>query len=341
MRREVEADMRQARVDAGPPPESEEVPSPDTEVPVPDAGIVGDVTPAGGFRSKLPDDDVIPDAIDPDPCRSPAQVERMPGIVIGRTLSKQLDLGLGDCVQVTSPQIGLSFGTGGRPPIAKQFRVIALFEAGFDQYDSKLVYTDLFEAQAFYEYGDSVTGIEMKLDDIDRADEVARVITKRLGNGIYNTMTWRQLNHGLFTALLIQQIGMSFMLSLIIIVAACTVIATIVMVVLEKRREIALLKALGAKDGAILRIFLYQGSIIGSCGTALGILFGWLACRFVLAYGFPLDPKVYFISHLPVSMHPMEFIVPAIVAVVVCLVATVFPATYAARMRPVDGFRDE
>jgi lipoprotein-releasing system permease protein len=154
-------------------------------------------------------------------------------------------------------------------------------------------------------------------------------------------MTWRQLNHGLFTALLIQQIGMSFMLGLIIIVAACTVIATLVMVVLEKRREIALLKALGAKDGAILRIFLYQGSIIGACGTALGILSGWMACRFVLAYGFPLDPKVYFISHLPVSMHSMMFIVPAIVAVSICLVATIFPASYAAKLRPADGLRDE
>ena len=101
----------------------------------------------------------------------------MPGIVVGRTLAKQLDVGLGDCVQVTSPQIGLSFGAGARSPIAKQFRVIAVFEAGFDQYDSKLVYTDLYEAQAFYEYGDSVTGIEMKLDDIDRADAVAKEIT--------------------------------------------------------------------------------------------------------------------------------------------------------------------
>ncbi len=93
----------------------------------------------------------------------------MPGIVIGRTLAKQLDVGLGDCVQVTSPQIGMSFGAGARAPIAKQFRVIAIFEAGFDQYDSKLVYTDLYEAQAFYEYGDSVTGVEMKVDDIDKA----------------------------------------------------------------------------------------------------------------------------------------------------------------------------
>ena len=305
------------------------------------AGIVGSVTPVGGYKSRLPDDDFIPDSIDPDPCKSPSEVARMPGIVIGRTLAKQLDVGLGDCLQVTSPQIGISFGAGARSPIAKQFRVIAVFEAGFDQYDSKLVYTDLYEAQAFYEYGDSVTGIEMKLDDIDRADAVAKEITHRLNNGIYNTMTWAQLNHGLFTALLIQQIGMSFMLGLIIIVAACTVIATLIMVVLEKKKEIALLKAIGAKDDAVLRIFVYQGGFVGITGTALGILIGWLSCRFLLAYTFPLDPKVYFISRLPVAMDPFEFVVPAIVALAICLGATVFPAVYAARLRPADGLRAE
>ena len=264
----------------------------------------------------------------------------MPGIVVGRTLAKQLDVGLGDCVQVTSPQIGLSFG-GARPPIAKQFRVISVFEAGFDQYDSKLVYTDLYEAQDFYEYGDSVTGIEMKLDDIDKADAVAKQIAGRLNNGLYNTMTWQQLNHGLFTALLFQQIGMSFVLGLIILIAACTVIATLIMVVMEKKKEIALLKALGATSSAILRIFLYQGGLIGVAGTAIGISIGWVCCRFLIAYAFPLDPKVYFISKLPVSMHTGDFVVPALIALAICMDATILPALHAAEMRPADGLRDE
>ncbi|MGH7270561.1 MAG: ABC transporter permease, partial [Polyangiaceae bacterium] len=224
---------------------------------------------------------------------------------------------------------------------AKQFRVIAVFEAGFDQYDSKLVYTDLYEAQAFYEYGDSVTGLEMKVDDIDHAHAIARKIDALLKNGIYHTMDWRELNHGLFTALLIQQIGMSFVLGLIILVAACTVIATLIMVVLEKKKEIALLKALGATDDAVLRIFLFQGGIIGLLGTALGVLVGWLSCRFLLLYSFPLDPKVYFISHLPVSMRPIEFALPALIAILICLIATVFPAMYAAKLRPADGLRAE
>lgn len=308
------------------------------------AGLLpaGDVTPAGGYQSELPDDDVLPENIDPDPCRSPEQVKALPGVVIGRSLAKRLGVGLGDCLQITSPQIGMSFGGGhARPPIAKQFRVIAMFEAGFDQYDSKLVYTDLYEAQAFYEQGDSVTGVEAKVDDIEKAADISKQVDKLLANGVYHTMDWRELNHGLFTALLIQQIAMSVVLTLIIVVAAFTVIATLIMVVLDKKKEIGLLKAIGASDDAILRVFLYQGGIIGLVGTALGLAVGWVSCRFLLAYGFPLDPKVYFISKLPVNVRPTEFVITGVVAILICLVATIFPALYAARLRPSDALRAE
>src|SRR4029077_21003678 len=191
---------------------------------------------------------------------------------------------IGDCVQLTSPTIGIAFGANGaRPPIAKQFRVIAVFEAGFDQYDSKLVYTDLYEAQAFYEQGDSVTGVEMKVDDIDHARAIAKEIDGLLANGIYHTMDWKELNHGLFTALLIQQIGMSFVLGLIILVASFTVVATLIMVVLDKKKEIAVLKALGATDDAVLRVFFFQGAISGIVGTMLGLVLGFVCCKGLLA----------------------------------------------------------
>jgi lipoprotein-releasing system permease protein len=305
--------------------------------------IMGDVTPDGGYASKLPtDDDFLPESIDPDPCKSPEQIKKLPGVIVGRTLSKQLAVGLGDCLQITSPTIGISLGaSGARPPIAKQFRVIAIFEAGFDQYDSKLVYTDLYEAQAFYDQGDSVTGVEMTIDDIDDSGAIAKEIDRRLANGVYHTMDWRELNHGLFTALLIQQIGMSFMLALIVLVAAFTVVAVLIMVVLDKKREIALLKALGATDNAILRIFLYQGTLIGMVGTGLGLILGYICCRAIAAYPFPLDPKVYFISHLPVLIRPNEFLVTGAISVFICSLATIVPALYASRVRPADGLRAE
>ena len=301
-----------------------------------------DATPEGGYKSQLPAGDSLPEEYDPDPCKSPEQVQRLPGVVLGKTLSKQLGVGLGDCVDVTSPAIGMSIGsTITRAAVAKQFRVIALFEAGFEQYDAKFVYTDYYEAQAFYDQGDSVSGIEMKVDDIENTGAISKEIEGILGNKTYRTMDWMDLNHGLFTALLIQQIAMSIVLGLIIVVAAFTVIATIIMVVLDKKKEIALLKAIGARNDAILRVFLYQGAIIGFVGTGLGLVLGYGGCKALAAYGFPLDPKVYFISRVPVLIRPNEFIITGVFAILICLVATLFPALYAARLRPADGLRAE
>jgi len=302
----------------------------------------GSVEPDGGYASKLPDDDELPPDVDPDLCADPAKVAEMPGIVVGVSLAKTLGLGIGDCVNVTSPTIGYSFSGGSlKPPVAKRFRVIAVFDAGFDQYDSKLVYTDLYEAQNFYDQGDTVTGIEMKVDDIQHASAISKQIAEMLSSGLYHTMDWEELNHGLFTALRIQQIGMSAVLALIIVVAAFTVVATLIMVVLDKKKEIAVLKAMGATDEAILRVFLYQGGIIGLTGTTLGLLLGIVVCKGLLVYGFKLDPKVYFISRLPVEVRPQEFLLTGAIAIGICLAATIVPSLYAARLRPAEGFREQ
>ncbi|WP_437298167.1 ABC transporter permease [Sorangium sp. So ce426] len=312
----------------------------EAEVAIDEGAPRGAIEPQGGYGSVLPDDDELPPEVDPDPCADKEQIARMPGIVIGAALAKNLSLDLGQCVTVTSPTIGFSFANGAiKPPVAKRFRVIAIFEAGFEQYDTKLAYADLYETQAFYDQGDTVTGVEMKVDDIDSASGIAREISKLLGSGLYYTMDWEELNHGLFTALRIQQIGMSAVLALIIVVAAFTVIATLIMVVLDKKKEIAVLKAMGATDGAVLRIFLYQGGIIGVAGTTLGLLLGVAVCKGLLVYGFPLDPKVYFISRLPVQARPQEFIITGCIAILICLAATIVPSLYAARLRPAEGFR--
>ncbi len=305
-----------------------------------DAGFA--MEPAGGYKSKLPDDDAIPDDVDPDECNDPVKVAALPGIIVGASLAKTLALKINDCVTVTSPTIGFSFSGGSlKPPVAKRFRVIAMFEAGFDQYDSKLVYTDLYEAQNFYDHGDTVTGIEMTVDDIDQAADIAKEMEAKLPGGLYHTMDWEELNHGLFTALRIQQIGMSAVLALIILVAAFTVVATLIMVVLDKKKEIAVMKAMGATDQEILRIFFYQGSIIGMTGTTLGLVLGVVVCKGLLAYGFPLDPKVYFVSHLPVQVRPTEFLLTGAIAIGICMVATLLPSLYAARLIPADGFREQ
>lgn len=309
---------------------------------VPEGAPVGSTVPDGGYAGELPDDDALPPELNTDPCHDPASAKKLPGIIIGVTLKQNLEVNLGDCLQVTSPTIGFSYSRGSmRAPVAKQFRITGVFDAGFDQYDSKLVYTDLYEAQAFYDTGDSVTGVEMKVADIENARDVARDIDRRLANGVYHTLDWEELNHGLFTALRIQQLLMSLVLALIIVVAAFTVIATLIMVVLDKKKEIAVLKAMGASDSAVLRAFLYQGGIIGVFGTVFGLALGVVVCKLLLVYALPLDPKVYFISHLPVQVRPVEFISVGVFAILVCLVATIWPALHASRLRPAEAFRDQ
>jgi lipoprotein-releasing system permease protein len=309
--------------------------------PFPDKGApVGAIEPGGGFGSQLPDEDVLTGLVS-DPCQSSGSAE-LPGIVIGATLKATLGVKLGDCVQVTSPTIGYSFSEGQlRPPVAKQFRVQGIFQAGFDQYDSKLMYTDLYQAQAFYGAGDTVTGVEMRIRDIDDSAAVTQRIDALLNNGIYHAMDWEELNHGLFTALRIQQILMSLVLALIILVAAFTVIATLIMIVFDKKREIAVLKSMGASDLSLLRTFLYQGLIIGVIGTSVGLGLGFALCRWILIFGFPLDPKVYFISKLPVIIRPGDFMLTGVFAVIVCLLACMWPALHAARLRPAEAFREQ
>jgi len=347
--RDIERMVREQAldVDAGAPAAAPPSPvasakvDPGTETDLAPGAPVGKIEPAGGFAVALPDVDVLPPEIDPDPCRSPQAVAHLPGIIIGATLARNLNAKLDDCLQVTSPTIGFVYARGAmHAPVAKQFRVTGVFDAGFDQYDSKLVYTDLYESQAFYDSGDSVTGVEMKVADIDHARDVKDLVDKQLSNGVYHTLDWEELNHGLFTALRIQQILMSLVLALIIVVAAFTVIATLIMVVLDKKREIAVLKAMGAKSSALLRTFLYQGGLIGLMGTAAGLLLGYGICKLFTVYGLPLDPKVYFISKLPVLMRLSDFVWVGVFAVLVCLVATVWPAQYAARLRPAEAFRE-
>jgi lipoprotein-releasing system permease protein len=300
----------------------------------------GSAVPPGGYGSELPPDDVLPAELEGPAC-SAEVAAALPGIVLGYSLREQLHAQLGDCVQVASPAIGYALSSRGvRPALARQFRVVGVFRAGFEQYDSRWAYTELQEAQALYQEGDSVTGVELKIADVDQAREVAQRVGEVLRDGPYQVLDWMELNRGLFTSLRIQQILMSLVLGLIIVVAAFTVIATLVMLVLEKKKEIAVIKAMGATDAQLLRAFVYQGLVIGLVGTGLGLGLGYGVCRWLLAHGIALDPKVYFIDHLPVRLRPEEFVFTGSFALLVCLLATIWPALYAARLRPLEAFRE-
>jgi len=320
---------------------------PEVDVPTPEeaeAALEDIPTPA------LPDDQLLDQYLEEDALVLEGEeggqvpLEELPGVVVGSALAVNLGLGVGDRVQVISPLAGLdtSMWSGEQnTPRSREFRVIGIFEAGFQEYDSRLVYVDLFEAQHFFEHGDSVTGVEITLNDIDRAPEVARRLERVLGGGPYHTMDWQELNHNLFTALEIQKVILSIVIASIILVAAFCVIATLIMIVLEKKREIAILKAMGARFSGVMLIFMVQGLLIGFVGTALGLLVGGGVCWYLQAFEFPLDPSVYLIDHLPVRASLTEFLVTVSIALLICLGATIIPSYWAARLLPADGVRYE
>ena len=325
--------------------------SPDTlpEVDVPSPEEV-EAALAGGDGLDLPDDDLLDQFLeeDIDTLEDPvsggvAATEDLPGIVVGVTLASNLGLEVGDRVSVISPLAGLDTSMFGRDsaPRSREFRVIGVFEAGFQEYDTRLVYVDLFEAQHFFQHGDSVTGVEIRLHDLDEAPTVARRLERVLGGGPYHTMDWQELNHNLFTALEIQKVMLSLVIATIIFVAAFNVVATLIMIVLEKKREIAILKAMGAKSFGVLLIFIVQGLLIGLVGTAIGLLLGGGVCWYLETYQFPLDPHVYLIDHLPVRTSAIEFVMTISTAIVICIIATIIPSWWAARLLPSDGVRHE
>jgi lipoprotein-releasing system permease protein len=277
---------------------------------------------------------VVPEVVDD---------EKLPGIVLGITLAHEIDAKLGDRVKIISPLTGIDTSlvksAQVTAPKSRDFRVIGIFQAGFQEYDSKLVYVDLYEAQAFQDAGDTVIGVEMSLHDIDKAGDVALRLERDLGGGPFHTMDWKELNHNLFTALEVQKIMLSLVIATIIFVAAFNVVATLIMLVLEKRKEVAILKAMGAKDLSILVVFMVQGAAIGLMGTGLGLLIGGAICGYLNHFQFPLDPKVYLIDHLPIRTSANEFFATVLISLAICVVATVIPSLWAARLLPADGIR--
>ncbi len=269
--------------------------------------------------------------------------QALPGVIVGKTLARTLALHVGDQVRIISPLTGADaqLVRHGATPRARDFRVVGVFDAGFDEYDSRLVYVDIWQAQRFFEQGDAVTGVEVKVRNIERARAIGRRIERSLGGGPYHTLDWEALNHNLFTALALQKLALSFVITIIIVIAAFNVIATLVMVVLDKKREIAILKAMGASEAMILRVFLFQGLAIGAVGTGVGLACGALNCWLLMRYRFPLDPQVYLIRYVPVQPSLGEFAFTALVAMLVALVASFVPAIWAARLTPVEGVRYE
>jgi lipoprotein-releasing system permease protein len=261
------------------------------------------------------------------------------GVIIGKELATSNSLRVGDSVQLISPQ-GKRTPIGAIPRV-QNFRVVGIFKSGMYEFDSNLVYMDLAEAQKFFEMGSGVTGIEVNLKNIYDAPKIASRIESVLG-APYLTRTWRDMYRNLFSALKLEKIAMFIILTFIVLVAAFNIIISLIMLVMEKSRDIAVLKSLGATSDRIMRIFVVQGMIVGATGTFLGAIAGLGGGALLAKYPFiELPEEIYTISTLPIAISTSDVLTICIVALTICFLATLYPSYRAARLEPAEALRYE
>ncbi len=263
----------------------------------------------------------------------------IPGIIVGRELSRNLGLFVDDEVRMISPMGDI--GPLGMLPRMKKFRVEGIFEVGMYEYDSSLALINIHDAQDFFKFHDEITGIEVKVEEVYNSEEIVEKIEATLGPPYY-ARDWMQMNRNLFSALKLEKIVMFIILTLIILVASFNIVSNLIMIVIEKTREIAVMKAMGATSKSIMSIFMIHGLIIGITGTAIGVIGGYAVCQLLKTYKFiNLPPDVYYLSYLPVRMNLFDFIVVPAAAILISFLATIYPSWQAAKLDPVEPLRYE
>ena len=262
------------------------------------------------------------------------------GIVLGVELARNLGVDLNDTVTLISPQV-IWNPLAPVPPKMKNFRVVGIFDVGMFEFDSSLAYIDLKTAQEFLAIPRKVNGLEVRVADVFDAPAVSARINDALGLP-YFARDWTVTHEQLWTMLALEKHTMFVILTLIILVAAFNVLSTLIMIVIEKTPEIGILKAMGATNGAVVRIFVLKGLIIGTVGTALGVVAGLGLCRVLERYQFvKLPAEVYALRTLPVVVQPLDVLFICVVALAISVAATIYPAWRAARLEPVEAIQHE
>jgi len=267
------------------------------------------------------------------------QPHDIPAIVLGRDMARQLQVVVGSKVRLISPNGPLS--PMGVLPKIRTCILVGIFETGMFEYDSTMGFISLETARSLTDLRQGVHGIEVKIKNVDQADRTAAAIQQALGSE-YSARDWMQLNQNLFAALKLEKVGIFIALDLIILVAALNIISALIMVVMEKNRDIAILKSMGATTKAIMRIFFYQGMVIGLAGTVLGVGSGLALCA-ILKHSnlIELPRNVYPMSTMPIKVVPLDVTVIAVSAILITLFATLYPSWKASRIRPAEALSYE
>ena len=262
----------------------------------------------------------------------------MPGVLLGAELALNLNVGVGNDVQLISPD-GDVGPTGLRPKL-RSFRVAGIFKTGMYEYDQKMAYISIMDAQRFFGLGADVNRVELRLASSDSIGAARAEVDEAISvlPGLLKATDWRERNKSLFSALQLERLVMFIVLGFIVLVASLLIVSSLVMLIVEKAREIAVLKALGASGGRIVQIFLLIGAVIGGIGSASGVTLGVATCLAIETFGIPL-PQEYYISELPVDLDWVEVAVVGLAGFLVCLLATIYPAREAAGLKPVEGLR--
>ena len=269
------------------------------------------------------------------------------GIILGVALANSLGTRVGDVLGIMSPSVRMT--PLGIIPKIKMVEVVGIFESKMYEYDANLAFISISSAQSLFGMNDRVTGIEIKVDDIDAAGEIAVAIKDKLGHP-YFARDWMQMNRNLFSALKVEKVTMFIILILIILVAAFNIISTLFMVVMDKVKDIAILKSMGATRRSIMRIFSMQGLIIGVCGTALGCVAGFtivpnlneIVGFIEWLFDFKAFPEdVYYLDALPSQIQWFDSFLIIVFSILICFLASLYPAWRASRLNPVDGLRYE
>jgi lipoprotein-releasing system permease protein len=264
---------------------------------------------------------------------------KIPGIILGRELARNLGLFIGDEVKMISPSGDI--GPLGMLPRMKKFRVAGIFEINMYEYDSSLALINIRDAQDFFKFNDEITGFQVKVDDIYDVEEVSEKIQTTLGPPFY-AKDWMEMNRNLFSALKLEKMVMFIILILIVLVASFNIISNLIMIVMEKAREIAIIRAMGATSRGVMSIFMVHGLIIGIFGTVIGLTGGYIACHLLKTYKFiNLPPDIYYLSYLPVRMSLFDFIIVPATAIIISFLATIYPSWQASKLNPVEPLRYE